>query len=239
MTEKKKRLGDLLVEAGLIDQFQLNAALGHQKKWGGRVGSNLISLGFISEQKLIEFFSKQMGYSSVNLSNMKISPNIIKKVPKDIAEKYNVIPVGIKEDVHQSQLILAMSDPTNLLAVDEIRFLVNMNIQPVVALHSAIIKAIGAHYWGTVHDDPDFVKDEASMRQSIEIDEDKTGDGMIFYGIKKKEPIPAKVEGSKPKTDLPRVDKESRWMRALIKLLLKKGIINQEELIREVKGDDK
>jgi type IV pilus assembly protein PilB len=87
------RLGEALVQAGLIDEYQLKSALGQQRRWGGRLGKALIDLGFIDEATLLSFLSEKLKFSAVDLSRSKIAPKTFAAVPKRIAEKYMVVPV--------------------------------------------------------------------------------------------------------------------------------------------------
>lgn len=139
------KLGEALVQAGLIDEFQLKSALGQQRKWGGRIGKALIDLGFLDEGTLIKFLSEKLKFSAVDLSRSKIAAKTFQAVPKRVAEKYMSIPVVIKETPGKKTLVLAMAEPTDLKAIDEIEFLTNFKIEPVVALESAILNVL-KHY---------------------------------------------------------------------------------------------
>ncbi|MGB9736189.1 MAG: hypothetical protein ACP5JP_03510 [bacterium] len=146
MSDGKKRLGDLLVEAGLIDPFQLRAALSEQQKWGGRLGNHLVRLKFISEDKLIKFLSQQLKIQYVDIAKIKIPPSAIELIPEEVATKHNVIPLGVKVDGGKKILFIATSDPTNLEAIDEIQFLTGYTVKPIIAADSAIVKAIKDYY---------------------------------------------------------------------------------------------
>lgn len=146
MSEGKKRLGDLLVEAGLIDPFQLRAALAEQQKWGGRLGNHLVRLKFITEDKLIKFLSHQLKIQYVDIAKIKIPSSAIELIPEEIATKHNIIPLGIKVEGGKKTLFIATSDPTNLEAIDEIQFLTGYTVRPIIAADSAISKAIKDYY---------------------------------------------------------------------------------------------
>lgn len=146
MTEGKKRLGDLLVEAGLIDQFQLRSALAEQQKWGGRLGNHFVRLKFITEEKLIKFLSQQLKIQYVDISKIRISPATIELIPEEIATKHNVLPLGIKTEAGKKALFIATSDPTNLEAIDEIQFLTGYTVKPVLAADTVISNAIKEYY---------------------------------------------------------------------------------------------
>src|ERR1700722_10573928 len=138
------RLGELLVRENLISVQQLRKAQEEQQKSGARIGSALIKTGAIEESKLTDFLSKQYGVPAINLKDFDIDPEIIKLVPKDVAEKHLVIPVNRAGP----SLIVAMSDPSNIFAVDDLKFLTGYNIETVVASEVAIKEAI-EHYYAT------------------------------------------------------------------------------------------
>jgi type IV pilus assembly protein PilB len=146
MSESKKRLGDLLVEAGLIDQFQLRSALSEQQKWGGRLGNHFVRLKFITEEKLIKFLSQQLKIQYVDITKIKISPSSIELIPEEIATKHNILPLGIKGEGGKKTLFIATSDPTNLEAIDEIQFLTGYTVKPILAADTAISKGIRDYY---------------------------------------------------------------------------------------------
>ncbi len=146
MNTSKKRLGDLLLEAGLIDQFQLRAALAERQKWGGRLGNNLVKLKFITEEKLLKFLSQQLQIPYVAIDKIKISPSTIELIPEEIATKNNVLPLGIKIEGGKKVLFIAMSDPTNLESLDELQFVTGYTVKTVLASDNAIANAIKKYY---------------------------------------------------------------------------------------------
>lgn len=143
MQQPIKRLGEMLVEAGLITPAQLQSAITHQKIARGRLGSNLVALGYITEEVLMDFLSHQTGVPRMDVRNVDVPPQILKLIPHRLAEQFTVLPVSIKEP---KSLVLAMSDPSDLNAVDSARFASGLNIEPVVASHSALRKAIADLY---------------------------------------------------------------------------------------------
>jgi type IV pilus assembly protein PilB len=136
------RLGELLVRENLISIQQLRKAQEEQQKNGTRIGSALIKTGAIEESKLTDFLSRQYGVPAINLKDFDIDPEIIKLVPKDVAEKHLVIPVNRAGP----SLIVAMSDPSNIYAVDDLKFLTGYNIEPVVASEVSVREAIEKYY---------------------------------------------------------------------------------------------
>jgi len=136
------RLGELLVRENLISVQQLRKAQEDQHKHGTRIGAALIKTGAIEESKLTDFLSKQYGVPAINLKDFDIDPEIIKLVPRDVAEKHLVIPVNRAGP----SLIVAMCDPSNIYAVDDLKFLTGYTIESVVSSEVAIREAIERYY---------------------------------------------------------------------------------------------
>jgi len=132
----------MLVKATLITKDQLQKALQQQESAGGRIGSNLVKLGFISEDDITSFLSRQYGVPSINLSHFEIDPNVIKLIPSEIAQKHQVIPINRTGNV----LTVAMADPSNIFAIDDIKFMTGFKVEPVVAAETSIKNAINKHY---------------------------------------------------------------------------------------------
>ncbi|HVG06161.1 MAG TPA: type IV-A pilus assembly ATPase PilB [Thermoanaerobaculia bacterium] len=139
------KLGELLVKSGRINQAQLQEALAHQKDQGGRLGTNLIKLGHITERQLVDALSEQFKVSSVDLNNMEIEDAVIKIIPADIARKYTIFPVTKAG----ATVTVAMIDPTNVFAMDDVKFMTGYRVEPVVASETAIRAAIDKYYGST------------------------------------------------------------------------------------------
>src|SRR5215207_4898575 len=136
------RLGELLVRENLITVQQLRKAQEEQQRNGTRIGTALIKTGAIEESKLTDFLSKQYGVPAINLKDFDIDPEIIKLVPKEVAEKHLVIPVNRAGP----SLIVAMCDPSNIYAVDDLKFLTGYNIEAVVASEVSIREALERYH---------------------------------------------------------------------------------------------
>ena len=138
------RLGELLVQKNFITTEQLQKALEEQKSRGGGIGSSLLRLKYIKEDELLSLLSLQYRVPSINLSKLEINPNVIKLLPTSIAKKYFIIPI------HRvgPKLTLAMADPSNIIVIDEIKFMTGFNVEPVVASETEIIDAIKKYYGG-------------------------------------------------------------------------------------------
>ena len=142
MTETRK-LGEMLVASGLLTPGQLQEALRHQRVTGGRMGSNLVAMGLISEDLLMDFLSQQTGVPRLDVKHLTIPNALLERIPRRLAEQLVILPVAFKEP---KSLVLAMADPSDLNAVDSARFASGMNIEPMVASHSALKAAIAEHY---------------------------------------------------------------------------------------------
>ncbi|MEO1084358.1 MAG: ATPase, T2SS/T4P/T4SS family, partial [Acidobacteriota bacterium] len=140
------RLGDLLVKAGKISTDQLRDALKKQREEGGRIGTNLIKMGLISDRVLVEFLSKQFRVSAINLAQVAIDEAVVKLIPADVARKYTIMPVSKAG----AKVTIAMLDPSNVFAMDDIKFMTGYNVEPVIASESAIRAAI-ERYYGATH----------------------------------------------------------------------------------------
>ncbi|MBE0599347.1 MAG: type IV-A pilus assembly ATPase PilB [Desulfuromonadales bacterium] len=136
------RLGELLVRNKLISDGQLAKALEEQKMQGGRLGASLIKLGYLKEDQLAAFLSRQYGVPSINLAEFDIDPNLIRLIPAEVAQKYHIIPINRAG----STLIVAMSDPSNIFAIDDIKFMTGYNVEVVVAPEASIRLAIDKYY---------------------------------------------------------------------------------------------
>ncbi len=136
------KLGQILINSNIISEEQLKQALNLQKKEGGRLGTNLIKLGYITEEKLVSFLSKQYGVPAINLNDHRIDPSVIKLVPYEIARKYLIIPIARVG----ATLTIAMADPSNVFAIDDVKFMTGYNVEVVVSSESSIMNAINTYY---------------------------------------------------------------------------------------------
>lgn len=139
---KSNRLGELLVRNKLITDVQLAKAVEDQKVQGGRLSMSLVKLGFMKELDLASFLSKQYGVPSINLAEFDIDPAVIRLIPPEVAQKYHLVPINRAG----STLIVAMSDPSNIFAIDDIKFMSGYNVEVVVAPDSSIKEAIDRYY---------------------------------------------------------------------------------------------
>jgi type IV pilus assembly protein PilB len=136
------RLGELLIKESLITSDQLRQALDYQKANGGRLGTCLMKLGFITDDEITGVLSRQYGVPSINLKYYEVDASVIKLIPQDTAIRYQIVPLSRVG----STLTIAMTDPTNVFAMDDIKFMTGFNVEPVVASEAAITEAIAKFY---------------------------------------------------------------------------------------------
>src|SRR6266540_2157276 len=136
------RIGELLLKEKRITPEQLQQALNHQKANGGKLGFNLVKMGFVKDEEITSLLSKQYGVPSINIAQFELDPAVIKLIPSDTAQKYQIIPLSRAG----ATLTIAMTDPTNVFAMDDIKFMTGYNVEPVVASETAIIEAIQKYY---------------------------------------------------------------------------------------------
>ena len=162
------RLGEILLKESLITQDQLDKALEFQRSNGGKLGSCLTKMGFITDDDITGVLSRQYGVPSINLKYYEIDPNVIKLIPQDTALRYQVVPLSRVGAV----LTIAMTDPTNVFAMDDIKFMTGFNVEPVVASESAIAEAISRFYGGgaSSHEElSSLMKDLVDVDQELEL----------------------------------------------------------------------
>jgi hypothetical protein len=138
----KKKLGELLLELGLIDRDQLNSALAYQRQWGHRLGTSLVAKGFISEGTLIHVLSHTLGIPMVDLSQIVADKEALKLLPASTCEAHEVIPLSLEGVRGRRTLVLAMADPLNIAVQEEIGFTSGCKVKPVIASSTAILLAV-------------------------------------------------------------------------------------------------
>src|SRR4249920_2741904 len=136
------RIGELLLKEKLITPDQLQQALTQQKSNGGKLGYNLVKMGFVKDEQITSLLSKQYGVHAISLAQFKIDPTIVKLVPTETARNYQMIPLSRSG----STLTIAMTDPTNVFAMDDIKFMTGYTVEPVVASEVAITDAVEKYY---------------------------------------------------------------------------------------------
>jgi type IV pilus assembly protein PilB len=136
------RVGELLLKERRITPQQLQQALNQQKANGGKLGYNLVKMGFIRDEEITALLSKQYGVPSINLPQFELDQTVIRLIPADTAQKYQIVPLSRSG----ATLTIAMTDPTNVFAMDDIKFMTGYNVEPVVASEIAVSEAIERYY---------------------------------------------------------------------------------------------
>src|SRR5689334_6291728 len=136
------RIGELLLKEKRITPEQLQQALNGQKANGGKLGYNLVKMGFVKDEEITALLSKQYGVPSINLAQFEVDPAVVKLIPSDTALKYQIVPLSRAG----ATLTIAMTDPTNVFAMDDLKFMTGYNVEPVVASETAVVDAIQKYY---------------------------------------------------------------------------------------------
>ena len=136
------RIGEVLLKEKRITPEQLQEALNYQRQNGGKLGFNLIKLGYVKDDEITALLSKQYGVPSIALGQFDVDATVVKLVPAETAQKYQIIPLSRSG----ATLTIAMTDPTNVFAMDDIKFMTGYNVEPVVASETAVIEAITKYY---------------------------------------------------------------------------------------------
>jgi len=139
------KLGEILVRENILTPQQLREALDYQREHGGRLGFNLVKLGLVSDDMVTAVLSRQYGVPSVNLDLFDVDASVIRLIPREVADKYSVLPLSRVG----ATLTLAMVDPTNVFAMDDIKFMTGLNIEPVVVSEAGVQEAIEQYYGGS------------------------------------------------------------------------------------------
>ena len=226
------RIGDLLVKAGVITDLQLKAALAEQSQWGGKLGDILVRMEFITEEVLVRALSKQTGIARADLAG-EADKAAIAQVSAETAEEFNLVPLAVKDDGRT--LLVAMSDPGNVMVTDHLRSLTGCRIEAQLAGASAIRGAIARWYRGE-----ELGGDESSMKIV-----NNSGDSVVTVEGKKEQPKPppaaqdAKAARASALEVLRGVEETQRRsvaaLKAMVELLIEKGVFSREEYLSRVK----
>ncbi len=234
MDKEKKKLGQLLVDEGLIDKTQLQSALAYQRQWGGRLGTILLKKGFVSEKDISSLLEKQLGQKCISIESFgNPSYDVLEMVRLDIAKKYIIFPVKFEKNA----LLLAISDPTDFKTLDDLRFLLGVRLKPLLALESDIQRAIGIYYEGLdagrIHS-----IDKGKMAELITSSMHRD---TVLMGEDKKtgQPEPP-AEKTREKTGAsPKERSQKLVIESIIDLLISKGVFTKEELLNQIKFKEK
>lgn len=209
----RKKLGESLIEEGLIDALQLSQALGEQRNWGGPLGALLVKKGFVHPSDLARILARQIGVEWVSLRGRDIPEPVYSTINAVTAKKHKAIPIEVKDKV----LVMAMSNPTDLKAVDGLAFATGKTIKPVLASEAEILMSIARHYDKEIVDESEL--DKAFGRAKI----DHESHEMI-----------AQHEKLHATETLMSVTSQGLKLDALLAVLVRKGVITEREMFLEL-----
>jgi len=223
---KRKKLGELLISEGLIDEIQLNSAIGHQRNWGGKLGSTLVELGFVSEEDISRVLEGQLRQKCLGEDDLEPMPQALEMISAQDAFRYNILPLR----VDGKMLELAMSNPFDLEITDAVELKVKRRVKGVLAVESAIKRAIKKYYFG--EDTGKHYRSTVGSRKPDIADME-----VVHYGGQPGKPAaetqePAESAGQANQKAEPSPEVISK---AVAYLLIEKGILKRDELIEKMK----
>jgi len=239
MAKDKKKLGEILIEEGLLNEDSLANALAEQRKWGGRLGSLLIRMGLVREEDLAGVLERQLSIRCITLQEREVDKNGLKLLPVDMAKQYTVFPVRLVGKT----LTLAMVDPLDIPTIDDLQFRLGVRIVPALALESEITRAIAMHYEGAIVENfaPPVRTPKISPHEETKVAEafasqfeqsfEGSRSGLAADRNEEVSPgAPKAANGSGPPS-------HKEVLEALVRLLIDKGVINRDELLRKLGRD--
>lgn len=223
MSKLRKKLGELLLEAGLIDEMQLKAALSYQKEWGGRLGAVLIRKGFIKENAMISVIENQMGMTCLPLEKFeKPSEEVLRLVKEDVARKFGILP----QKFDGRTLVAATSDPTDLKLLDDLGFLLGIRVKPVLALESDIHSALDHFY--------DPMISSSTLERKAHVSDIPFSPGGVHYELMQDSNAPQERDSVNQELSTETIDHSV--LISIIDLLVEKGVFTREELARKLQS---
>ena len=141
----RKRIGELLIDVGALDPFQLESALAHQRRWGGRLGRAIVHLGFLHEDEVLSAIGTQLGVPYVTLWDKVVPRDVLSLVPEKVMRGRKVLPIARLREHRRGPLLVALPDPADLTVIDELSFATGLEIRPVLASEAELDHAIENH----------------------------------------------------------------------------------------------
>jgi type IV pilus assembly protein PilB len=232
---RKKRLGEILMDAGLLTETQLRSALSEQRKWGGKLGHTLVQMGFVDESSMVHALSRQLHIPAVDLDGVTPPEHVLRLFRVDLAERYAVFPVAM--DLAHKTLTLASADPTNVEALQELAFHTDQKIQVVVSSASAIERAIRKYYYGGASNSTASVEQFGISEPMYEFSPPPSS---RVSGPRESE-LQQRVEAlTQQVNDLQQmVASQARSLSALIEVLESHGVLSREEYFSKLRGSSR
>jgi hypothetical protein len=261
MATHRIKLGELLVRAGVINETKLNAALAEQKRWGGRLGKVLVDMSFVTEDLIVKALSKQLGIPRATFQNVNVPRELMEKIDLGFARSTGICPEHF--DAGTKTLTVAMVDPTNVTAIDELAFKTGLKVQTTIAGEAQVNEAIDRFLgpgipFGTIasFQQPRFGGDPEAMAfaaTGLAIDDPESGHPTADTNFSEHPSAPSpQLSFTQPPAPIPaspaptsealdfarRLDgaqrQQHKAIRAMIELLIEKGVFSQEEFITMV-----
>lgn len=239
----RKKIGEALVEAGLIGEVQLRSALADQKRWGNRLGKTLVKLGFVEEAPLMRQLSRLMGYPLAEIRGREIDGEVLALVPPDQAEKARCIPLFVDDDGASRYLYLGMEEPADADALEALQLRIGLEICPVLIGFSELDASLRRYYGVGLDGDAVFQADP----EGFEIGGGPVGSDCLRHGDEaltgdaepeaaQRSAPAAAAEASPAAEDAGRVGETStrRILQALTHVLVEKGMLTRAELIHQI-----
>ena len=233
MASNRIKLGELLVRAGILDETKLNAALAEQKRWGGRLGKLLVDMGFVTEDLIVKALSKQLGIARASFRNVNVPPDVMLKVDVAFARTNGMCPEHF--DPSSKTLTVAMVDPTNVAAIDELAFKTGYKIQTTIAGESQLNDGIDQYLGPGIP----FGSNFEARRYGVEPSQAAmAASGLALDSAGEPPPLPSVPPRPEPQKNeaaelARRLDgaqrQQKRAIRAMVELLIEKGIFSRDE----------
>jgi type IV pilus assembly protein PilB len=242
--QRKRRLGEILKDAGVLTELQLSAALQEQRKWGGRLGRTLVEMGFVDENSMMLALSRQLNLPVVDLDKAILPDQIAKVLRVDIAERYGVFPVNFEARTKNVQI--ATSDPTNQDQMSELEFHTGMRVTVALSSPSAIDRAIRRYYYGDSSSST-----TAATPQSLGVSENTYNEDELSDPRLKGPRAPGGGASSRDVQELTArlsqalqqistleqlVASQVRVVRGLVELLVEKGVVKRDDYLAKIRG---
>lgn len=233
----RKKLGEILIEEGLIDEEDLDEGLRYKEESGYRLGTALVALRIIAEWQLTEALGKALDVELVDLSTTRPSKAALKRIPERLAERFDLIPIKLKGRGKNSKLLVAMSDPLNRPLIKRMEDMAGCQVEPVLASLSAIQRAIRRHYHGShrssVLEDAEKMKARrGSTKKKQDPPKERTRQIALSHLQQELDRMEQAEESLRRTVPIPRTHEANEFalelkFRALLHALIKKGIINR------------
>jgi type IV pilus assembly protein PilB len=142
----KVRIGEYLVQQGRLDASQLQAALAHQRQWGGRLGGAIVHLGFMGAPDVLEALGQQLGMPFIEIGDRSIPPKVLALVPRKLAEARRVLPLELTQEGRRYVVVVAVGDPLDVTVMDELAFVTGLKVRPVLASEEDLDRSLERHF---------------------------------------------------------------------------------------------